>query len=165
MEDAKKKRGNRGLLVFLGCIFFVICGLAAAIIVVNNRTVDEGIDENGLEPDESFGGWAEYIANKDAEGLIEVTNRQIESTDDLEVKSVIYASRAGVLSGFGDEDGNNRYAAQILADAYSAEEYYPTGQTAYLIYLYELTYGNSAVAEKYLKIVEERGATIPLGGG
>ena len=44
-----------------------------------------------------FDNWGDYIVDGDMERFIEVTNEEIEATSDAETKSIIYASRAGVL--------------------------------------------------------------------
>ena len=150
-----------------GALLVVVMVCAAAVVVLvankNRSSVDVGVEES--EQGSIFDSWGEYITNKDMDGLIEFTNKQIEATDDAETKAMIYESRAGVLYSFDAENENDEYKAQILSDVYSAEEYYPTGDTAYLIYMYEQAYGNTVVAEEYLKIAEERGETISPGKG
>lgn len=161
MEDAKKKRGNRWLFVFLGCMFFVISGLVVAVIMNMDHPVNTG--NNDMANQETlFDDWGDYIVSGDMEGLIVATDKEIEATDNAETISTIYASRAGVLFNFDVQNGTNMYGVQILSDVYNAEEYYPTGQTAYLIYYYEHIYReDSAVADDYLELAKARGLILP----
>ena len=162
-DNGEKKELIWGVGFFL-LIITIVCLIVAIIVVVGNKNSADDVEKE-IERVTQFNGWEDYIANKDMEGLIEFTNKEIEATDEAEVKAIIYASRAGVLYSFDAENENDEYKAQILSDVYSAEEYYPTGDTAYLIYMYEQAYGNTVVAEDYLKIAEERGKKIPLGEG
>lgn len=162
MRKGQNDIHSKWLLALLISLSIAICGLVVGIIVViNSNHAAEDTVEVGTE--DIFGGWGEYINNNDGEGLIATTDEMIRSTDDAEMKSDIYAMRAGVL--YNMDDGVEKYSAQILSDVYNAEECYPTGQTAYLIYYYENIFGDPAVAEKYLKIAEERGMTLPPGRG
>ena len=162
-DNGEKKELIWGVGFFL-LIITIVCLIVAIIVVVGDKNSVDDVEKE-IERVTQFNGWEDYIANKDMEGLIEFTNKEIEATDEAEVKAIIYASRAGVLYSFDAENENDEYKAQILSDVYSAEEYYPTGDTAYLIYMYEQAYGNTVVAEDYLKIAEERGKKIPLGEG
>lgn len=161
MEDAKKKRGNRGIFVFLGCMFFVISGLVVAVIMNMDHPVNTSNDDMASQ-ETLFDNWGDYIVDGDMERFIEVTNEEIEATSDAETKSIIYASRAGVLFNFDVQNDTNTYGAQILSDVYNAEEHYPTGQTAYLIYYYERIYGEDpVVADGYLELAKARGLILP----
>ena len=142
----------------------VIMGVVVVSIFLVRNSQLEGIDETEqVEQEEQSYGWEEFIANRDAEGLIETSNKQIELTSDNEVISDIYTTRAGVLYGFDLEDDSVDYGVQILSDIHSAEECYPTGDSAYMVYVYEQIYGDVVVADEFLKIAEERGETIPPG--
>lgn len=161
MEDTKKKRGDKGLLVFLGCMFFVISGLAAAVVLNMNHSVDIS-EEDVVSREVLFDEWENYVASGDMEGLIVATDKEIEATDNAETISTTYASRAGVLYNYDVGNSTERYGSQILSDAYSAEEHYPTGQTAYLIYYYERIYGEDpVVADDYLELAKARGLVLP----
>ncbi len=147
-----------GSAVLLIVVISVV--VVSMVFVKNNQRVERRVEKETM-----FDDWGEYINNKDAVGLIEMTDRQIESTDDNEVKSIIYATRANILYGFDIGDDNADYGAQVLSDIHNAEECYPTGDSAYMVYVYEQEYGDTAVAEKYLKLAEERGEIIPPGKG
>lgn len=151
----------------MGAALLLIVAICVVAIVATTMSKNDSVDVGVEEPEygDVFDSWGEYVANKDMEGLIELTNKQLEATDDVETKAVIYASRAGMLYDFDVEEGASRYKDQVLFDVYKAEEFYPTGDTAYLIYVYEQAYGNDTVAEEYLKIAEERGEAIPPGRG
>ena len=170
MAEKSRKSNTKGWLVVLACMSLVICLLVVAIVVViNNRpAVEHPVEtdsDSNIGEGTIFDDWGEYIANNDMKGLIEMTDKAIQTTDDIEKKAVLYASRAGVLYNYDIENRSSEYSAQILADVYSAEELYPSGNTAYLIYYYEQEFGNDAVAKEYLKVAEERGMTMPPGKG
>lgn len=161
------KNRQRIMAWAMGAALLLIVVICAVAVVVTTMSKNDSVDVGVEEPE--YGGvldsWGEYVANKDMEGLVELTNKQLDATSDAETKAVIYSARAGALYSFDVEEGSDKYKDQILSDAYKAEETYPTSDTAYLIYMYEQAYGNTAVAEEYLKIAEERGMTMPPGKG
>ena len=166
MKGAKQRGSNRGLWVLLGGLGCIICVLVMVLVmVIKGRSAETGVRAGDSEQPALVDDWGEYIDSEDADGLIELTNRQIESADDDEIISDIYASRAGVLYNFDATNDSNKYGPQILSDIYNAEEYYPTEQTAYLIYVYEQVYGDPVVAEEYLNIAEERGRVVIIERG
>ena len=165
MKNTEQRGSNRGLWILLGGLGCIICILAVGLVVLKNNQLS-GDEEGDLTQETTlFDNWGDYVANGDMDGLIRMTDSQIEFTDDEEAKSIIYASRAGVLYSFDVENESTKYGEQVLSDAYNAEKHNATGETAYLIYTYEQVYGDSAAAEEYLNIAEERGMTIPPGEG
>ena len=149
----------------LGGLVCIICVLVAVLVAVQNSHPIEPEKEEAAQEEFVFDGWSEYTANGDMDGLIEMTDRQIESASDNETKSTIYLYRAAVLYGFDVENESTKYGDQVLSDVHSAEEYYPTDKTAYLVYFYEQIYGDPVVAEEYSNIAKERGMTVPPGKG
>lgn len=159
MNEGRKGSGNRGLVVLLSVLCFVICGLIAGIIVViNNNKLVLGSCEEAVN----------YIYENsdlnDMQTIIDAGDKALEAAVDDEVKACVYSKRFGVLYNYS-VGNNDEFVEQLLSDALAAEGFYQDANTAYNVYLSEMMAGNVGEAEKWLQLSEDRGISNMPGKG
>lgn len=94
----------------------------------------------------------EYLVNNNPDSAIKVFQQSIDVSKSNEEKADSLIRRAALLYDYDPVE----YKDQIIADAYKAEELYPTPRSATFIYDMESRYGNKEKADKYLAIIYER---------
>ena len=151
MNEGRKGSGNRGLVVLLSVLCFVICGLIAGIIVVinNNRLVLN-------TPEEASAYLTNFGNADDIKPYVEAADRALEAATNNDVKAKIYSMRAGVIFNYNGTDKESYYE-QMLSDAYNAEEIKHSAESAYMIYVCETRVGNDEKSRVFFEIAKERG--------
>jgi len=159
MSEGRKSSDNRGLVILLSVLCFVICGLIAGIIVmINNNKLVLNTCEDAIDY---------MFANSDTENLqtlIDAGDRALDVAPNDEVKKCIYSKRFGALYNYSASN-DNKYIEQILHDAYAVNDLSPDANTAYNIYMAEILAGNTVKANEWLNISEERGINNMPGKG
>lgn len=163
MEAKGKTESNRGLVIALAVLVVVMVGLVVGIIVArlnNNGTGEVSEGESSSGEDEV--ARLERI-ERGKEEIMAETDEALARANTDEEKGIVYSNRAGEL--YNLTIGGDELKKEILASAYEAETLAPTAMTAYNIYVYESSYGDTQKAEEYLIIAKERGISEIPGGG
>lgn len=157
MVEEKTSHSGK-LIALLVCLCLAIVGLVAANIAVyitgdkKNKTTESSLDqhENILPID--------YFSKGDIDGGIEAFTRQIENAQTDEEKSNLYRFLATELyHALANDNQNSQYIELMLQSAHKADDFNPTIDTAYTIYLCEDKFGDKEVAIEYLNLAKERG--------
>lgn len=163
-----KKGYKRRVLLVAGAVLvlviLVIVVLALVFLLNKNEAVKTKTPETSTLPQTAENirddAVSKALSEDNPKSAIEIYQKSIDSYNNNEKKSMAYIQRAAELySYYGD-----KYKDQILADAYKAEEIYPSPQSATFIYQMETKFGNIAVAEKYSAIIDERTKINPEVG-
>lgn len=159
MSEGQEGGSNRGLVILLSVLCFVICGFVAGIVVVanNNKLVLNTCEE-------AINYMFENSDMDNTQTLIDAGDRALNVAPDDEVKWCIYSKRFGALYNYSASN-DNKYIEQILYDAYAADGLSPDANTAYSIYMAEALAGNTEKANEWLNISEERGINNMPGKG
>jgi hypothetical protein len=160
---------SKKLLIFAGLII-VACIIAVVTIIIlsklgENTTSDNTTSSSSVpvrtEENVRDDAARTYLINGDPESAIATYQKSIESYSSKEDKAKAYIEMASMLYQFYASE----YKNQILADAYEAEEVFPTAYTATFIYDIETKYGNTVAADKYQALIIERTKNDNQEGG
>lgn len=158
--DGKRERKILvGVLAGLCVLIVVIGGIIAAINL--NWTKDGSKQTTGVEEVVNEGDNGD-IEKSEEESLAEYTNEmeeKIKNAETAEEKAELYMEKSKGTYVRCVEQCEALYDA-ILADAYKAEETYPSAETAWLIYSFEFGFGSEEKADEYREIAKERGMDV-----
>lgn len=150
-KSSEKRKILYGILAIL-CITALILGVIIVVKILNNQPqIAETQNATSAETQEA------ETSNAELDNYIREMEEKIQTARTNEEKAELYLERSMEIAN-GCIKQCESYYKIALSDAYKAEETYPSAESAWLIFNFEILSGeDEQIAEQYRKLAEERG--------